>query len=77
MGTAPRRLHNKLMAALPAEAATLSGRLQERLHVDPLQWYQESLPSPHLPSLARAKLDDQLVRLSYESWKGARALQAG
>lgn len=72
LGAAPRRLQHKLMAALPADAATLAGRLQQRLHVDPLDWYHESLPVPHLPALARAALDNRRVRVQYDSWSGRR-----
>lgn len=71
-GDAPRRLRGKLLASLPGEAAALAGRLQACLHIDPLGWYHDSLPAPHLPDLARATLDGRRVALDYESWNGLR-----
>lgn len=76
LGAAPQRLRHKLLAALPGDAAALAGRLQARLHIDPLEWYQEREPVPHLQALARAVLDDRRVDLDYESWKGRRHWRA-
>lgn len=76
LGAAPQRLRHKLLAALPGDTAALAGRLQARLHVDPLEWYQERLPVPHLQALARAVLDDRRVDIAYQSWRGARRWRA-
>ncbi len=76
LGTAPRRLRSKLLAAMPSDAARLSDRLQESIHIDPHDWYRDSEAVPQLPVLARAVLDRQRVTLHYESWKGARRWSA-
>jgi predicted DNA-binding transcriptional regulator YafY len=72
LGQASQRLRHKLQAALPGESAALAGRLQARLHVDPLDWYQGAEPAAHLPLLAQAVLGAQRVRLDYDSWRGPR-----
>lgn len=70
LGTAPQRLRQKLLAALPGDNASLAGRLQERFHVDPLDWYRGTEPVAHLPTLTRAVLDQQAVAVRYDSWRG-------
>ncbi len=72
LGGASQRLRLKLQSAMPGESAALAGRLQARLHVDPLDWYQGGAPTPHLPALASAVLEGRRVELDYLSWKGER-----
>lgn len=76
LGSASQRLRLKLQSALPGESAALAGRLQARLHVDPLDWYQGGEPADHLPALAQAVLEGRRVELRYLSWKGERHWQA-
>ncbi|MCE4537079.1 transcriptional regulator [Pelomonas sp. P7] len=76
LGSASQRLKLKLQSALPGDSAALAGRLQARLHVDPLDWYQGGEPAPQLPALAQAVLECRRVRLDYLSWKGERRWQA-
>lgn len=76
LGGASQRLRLKLQSALPGESAALAGRLQARLHVDPLDWYQGGAPTPHLPALANAVLEGRRVEIDYLSWKGERRWKA-
>jgi predicted DNA-binding transcriptional regulator YafY len=76
LGGASQRLRLKLQSALPGESAALAGRLQARLHVDPLDWYQGGAPTPHLPALASAVLEGRRVEIDYLSWKGERRWKA-
>ncbi|MBQ0930516.1 WYL domain-containing protein [Ideonella sp. 4Y16] len=76
LGDAARRAGAKLLAALPGDSATLSGRLQACFHVDPLGWYHAPDAVPHLPALAQAVLDGRRVLIDYQSWKGPRRYQA-
>lgn len=76
LGGASQRLRLKLQSALPGETAALAGRLQARLHVDPLDWYQGGEPASHLPALAQAVLECRRVELRYLSWKGERDWRA-
>ena len=72
LGGASQRLKVKLQSALPGDTAALAGRLQARLHVDPLDWYQGGEPAPHLPALASAVLESRRVAIDYLSWTGER-----
>lgn len=76
LGNAPQRAGAKLLAALPGESAALAGRLHERLHIDPLDWYHESDAVPQLPALARALLDQRRIEVDYESWRRRRRFTA-
>lgn len=76
LGGASQRLRRKLQSALPGDTAALAGRLQARLHVDPLDWYQGGEPAAHLPALAQAVLEGRRVELDYLSWKGERHWRA-
>jgi predicted DNA-binding transcriptional regulator YafY len=77
LGPSTQRLRHKLLAALPGDNASLAGRLQDRFHVDPVDWYRAPEPATHLPTLTRAVLDQQAVSVRYESWRGVseRVLQ--
>lgn len=72
LGGAATQASNKLLAALPDSRRDHAGRLRQRLHLDPVPWYQESEPGPHLPVLARAVIAQQRVHLRYDSWKQVR-----
>lgn len=72
LGGAATQASNKLLAALPDGRRDQAGRLRQRLHLDPVPWYQDSEPGPHLPALARAVIAQQRVHLRYDSWKQVR-----
>lgn len=67
---AAKRASGKVMAALPAGQRDRAGRLGSRFHIDPVDWYRGEEPTPHLPALVRAVLDQQVVAFDYDSWTG-------
>ena len=58
----------KLLAALPAAWREDAQRVSARLHLDPVDWYRESDPTPHLPAVAGAVWSGHQIRMRYESW---------
>ncbi|WOI45834.1 WYL domain-containing protein [Acidovorax sp. BLS4] len=58
----------KLLAALPAPWRDDAQRVSARLHLDPVDWYRESEPTPHLATVAAAVWSGQQLALHYESW---------
>ncbi|HST35606.1 MAG TPA: WYL domain-containing protein [Allosphingosinicella sp.] len=72
LGGAAARVRGKLLAALPAAGSAEAGRTAARFHVDPVDWYRADEPVRHLPAIARAVLDQRVVTMTYESWKGIR-----
>lgn len=65
----------KLMAALPAPWRGSARRISSRFHLDPIEWYREAEPLPHLPEIANAVWEERQLSIVYESWK-RRAQQA-
>jgi predicted DNA-binding transcriptional regulator YafY len=72
LGHAAVSARNKLLAALPCGRQQSADRVAERVHFDPVDWYRAADPVLHLPLVARAVLDQQLLTMRYESWKGMR-----
>lgn len=62
----------KVLASLPGQSAEWADRLRKRFHVDHGDWYRASPPVTHLPALARAVLDECVVRIDYESWSARK-----
>ncbi|RQO82708.1 YafY family protein [Acidovorax sp. FJL06] len=58
----------KLLAALPAGWRDDAQRVSARLHLDPVDWYRESPPTPHLVTVAAAVWNGHQIRMHYESW---------
>ncbi len=58
----------KLLAALPAAWRDDAQRVSARLHLDPVDWYRESEPTPHLATVAAAVWSSHQISLLYESW---------
>ena len=58
----------KLLAALPAAWRDDAQRVSARLHLDPVDWYRESDPTPHLPTVAVAVWSGHQITLRYEGW---------
>ena len=58
----------KLLAALPASWREDAQRVSARLHLDPVDWYRESDPTPHLPTVAAAVWSGRQIAMRYESW---------
>ncbi|HYI40095.1 MAG TPA: WYL domain-containing protein [Allosphingosinicella sp.] len=72
LGQAAQRAKNKLFAALAGPSLEGAGRIGARFHLDPVDWYRSEEAVPFLPRLARALLDQRVVEVRYESWKGVR-----
>lgn len=67
----------KLLAALPAEGRDDSQRISQRLHLDPVDWYREAEPVPHLGTVAQAVWQGQLLTMRYESWHSTQQRTVG
>jgi predicted DNA-binding transcriptional regulator YafY len=63
------RAQLKLLAALPAAWRDDARRISSRLYLDPVDWYREAEPLPHLASAAAAVWNDRQLAIRYESWK--------
>ena len=59
----------KLLAALPAPWRGGAGRIRERLHLDPVEWYREADPVPFLSVVAASVWEGRQLAVTYESWK--------
>lgn len=77
LGDAVQTAQLKLMSALPAAWRDDARRLSLRLHLDPLDWYRESEPVPHLAAVADAVWNERQLRLHYSSWKAAASRTVG
>ena len=58
----------KLLSSLPASWREDAQRVSTRLHLDPVDWYRESDPTPYLPTVAAAVWSGHQVTMRYESW---------
>lgn len=76
LGPASTDARRKLLAALPRGWEERAGRMGERFHLDPVDWYREEDPQPHLPALARAVLEAHPLAMTYDSWTGVRDWRA-
>jgi len=59
----------KLLTALPAPWREDAQRISSRLHLDPVDWYREPEPLPHLATVAAAVWHERQLTIRYESWK--------
>jgi predicted DNA-binding transcriptional regulator YafY len=60
----------KLLAALPEQGRQTASRLNARIHLDPVGWFQEAGKVDILPDIARAVWNEQVIRMRYERWAG-------
>ncbi|MER6310740.1 helix-turn-helix transcriptional regulator [Streptomyces sp. NPDC001739] len=60
----------KLQAALPAEAADSTRRIQDRFHLDAPAWFRDADPVPHLAPVAQAVWEQRILRAHYRRWGG-------
>ncbi|MGW2639250.1 helix-turn-helix transcriptional regulator [Streptomyces sp. NPDC001348] len=60
----------KLRAALPAELADRTRRIQERFHLDTPAWFRDADPVPCLEPVARAVWEQRVLRAHYRRWRG-------
>ena len=59
----------KLRAALPASFRENADRLSERFFLDAPGWYHGPEDVPHLPTVASAVWDRQVIQVTYSRWK--------
>jgi predicted DNA-binding transcriptional regulator YafY len=59
----------KLLSSLPPALGEAAARVADRFHLDPVPWYRQAEPTPHLPALAAAVWQGRTVRVRYDSWK--------
>jgi predicted DNA-binding transcriptional regulator YafY len=59
----------KLLTALPAPWREDAQRISSRLHLDPVDWYREPEPLPHLATVAASVWNERQLTIRYESWK--------
>ena len=59
----------KLRAALPASLRENADRLSERFYLDAPGWYRRPADVPHLPAVASAVWDRQVIQVTYQRWK--------
>lgn len=72
LGQAAHAARNKLLASMPVARQQSADRVAARVHFDAIDWYRSAEPLPDLPAIARAVLDQHLVQMRYDSWKGER-----
>lgn len=72
MGPAASNAGRKMLAALPRASGDTAGRMGARFHLDPVDWYRDDEPLRQLPAIARAVLDQTVLAMRYDSWRGVR-----
>lgn len=72
MGPAASNAGRKMLAALPRASGDTAGRMGARFHLDPVDWYRDDAPLRQLPAIARAVLDQAVLAMTYDSWRGVR-----
>ncbi|MER6364259.1 WYL domain-containing protein [Kitasatospora sp. NPDC001527] len=60
----------KLQAALPAELADRTRRVQDRFHLDAPAWFRDADPVAHLAPVARAVWEQRVLGVHYRRWRG-------
>jgi predicted DNA-binding transcriptional regulator YafY len=77
LGAAAASARLKLVAGLPPPWREQAGRVGERLHIDPVDWYRAQDTPRCLREVADAVWNARLITVHYESWRGAsrRALE--
>jgi predicted DNA-binding transcriptional regulator YafY len=58
----------KLLSSLPASWRDDAQRVSSRFHLDPVDWYRETDPVPHLSTVAAAVWDARELSMRYVSW---------
>jgi predicted DNA-binding transcriptional regulator YafY len=72
MGPAASNAGRKMLASLPRSSGDMAGRIGARFHLDPVDWYRDDEPLQQLPAIARAVLDQSVLAMTYDSWRGVR-----
>jgi len=58
----------KLQAALPAELAARTRRVQDRFHLDAPAWFRDADPVPYLAEIAQAVWEQRTLSVHYRGW---------
>ena len=66
LGTVMTAARLKVLAALPSELRARANRLVERFYLDAAVWFRGEEQVPHLPLLAEAVWENQVVRMTYD-----------
>jgi predicted DNA-binding transcriptional regulator YafY len=61
----------KLLTSLPTAWREDAQRIGSRLHLDPIEWYREAEPVPHLATAASAVWHERQLKVRYKSWTDA------
>jgi predicted DNA-binding transcriptional regulator YafY len=69
LGAEVKAAQLKLLSAVPTAWREHARVVSDRLHLDPVDWYREQEPVPHLSLLAEAVWTDRRLAIGYESWK--------
>lgn len=69
LGNEVKTAQLKLLAALPTAWRDQAQTISSRLHLDPVEWYREQEPTPHLGVIAEGAWTERRLALRYESWK--------
>lgn len=72
MGPAASNAGRKMLASLPRSSGDMAGRMGARFHLDPVDWYRDDEPLQQLPAIGRAVLDQSVLAMTYDSWRGIR-----
>ena len=71
LGGAAASARLKLVASLPSAWREQAVRVGERLHIDPVAWYQAKDTPKFLHEVADAVWHARRLTVNYESWRGA------
>lgn len=58
----------KLQAALPAELAARTRRIQDRFHLDAPAWFRDADPVPYLAVIAQSVWEQRTLSVHYRGW---------
>jgi predicted DNA-binding transcriptional regulator YafY len=59
----------KLLASLPGKVAARAQRVAEKVHLDPVNWYERGDDPNALPLVTAALWSDRKIAIEYASWK--------
>lgn len=72
LGGAAASARLKLLAGVPRGVQDISGRVAQRLHLDPLDWYRAPDDPRFLREVAGAVWQGRRIAVRYESWAGEK-----
>jgi predicted DNA-binding transcriptional regulator YafY len=63
----------KVLSSLPAAWRDEAQSIQDRLHLDPVDWYRDPEPAPCLATVADAVWRGRKLSMRYQGWRGMSA----